>query len=64
MSNNQLPLTDEQLEELVERVTEKVIKNFYTSVGGSVVKRITKLIGFGAVAFLMWAAGTGHFPIK
>jgi len=64
MSNTQLPLTDEQLEELVERVTEKVIKNFYTSVGESVVKRITKLIGFGAVALLMWAAGTGHFPVK
>jgi len=64
MSNSQLPLTDEQLEELVERVTEKVIKNFYTSVGESVVKRITKLIGFGVVAFLMWAAGTGHLPIK
>jgi hypothetical protein len=64
MSNTQLPLTDEQLEELVERVTEKVIKNFYTSVGESVVKRITKLIGFGAVALLMWAAGTGHFPGK
>ena len=64
MSNTQLPLTDEQLEELVERVTEKVIKNFYTSVGESVVKRITKLIGFAAVALLMWAAGTVHFPIK
>jgi len=64
MSNTQLPLTDEQLEELVERVTEKVIKNFYTSVGESVVKRITKLIGFAAVALLMWAAGTGHIPIK
>ena len=64
MSNTELPLTDEQLEELVERVTEKVIKNFYTSVGESVVKRITKLIGFAAVALLMWAAGTGHFPIK
>ena len=64
MSNNQLPLTDEQLEELVERVTEKVIKNFYTSVGESVVKRITKLIGFAVVALLMWAAGTGHIPFK
>jgi hypothetical protein len=64
MSNNQLPLTDEQLEELVERVTEKVIKNFYTSVGESVVKRITKLIGFAVVALLMWAAGTGQIPFK
>jgi len=64
MSNSQLPLTDEQLEELVERVTEKVIKNFYTSVGESVVKRITKLIEFGVVALLMWAAGTGHIPLK
>ena len=48
MSNAQFPLTDEQLEELVERVTERVIK----------------LIGMGAVALLLWAAGTGHIPFK
>ena len=64
MSNTQLPLTDEQLEELVERFTEKFIKNFYTSVGESVVKRVIKLIGMGAVALLLWAAGTGHIPYK
>ena len=64
MSNAQFPLTDEQLEELVERVTERVIKNFYTSVVESVVKRVIKLIGMGAVALLLWAAGTGHIPFK
>lgn len=62
MSN--LNLNEEQLEELVEKVTERVIKNFYTSVGESVVKRITKLLGFGFVALLLWAAGTGNFPTK
>jgi len=41
-----------------------VIKNFYTSVGESVVKRVIKLIGMGAVALLLWAAGTGHIPFK
>jgi len=37
MSNEKphIPLTDEQLEHIVERVTEKVIQNVYTSIGES-----------------------------
>jgi hypothetical protein len=57
-------LSDDELEELVEKVTEKVINNFYQSIGESVVKKAIKLIGMGAVALLLYFAGTGQLNIK
>ena len=45
-------LTDAELEELVEKVTEKVIQNFYQSVGETVTTKIMKLVGLAAVSFL------------
>ena len=38
MNDKNLPLTDEQIEVIVERVTERVIENVYISVGKGVVK--------------------------
>lgn len=61
MSTN---LTDEQLEELVEKVTERVINNFYQSIGETVVKRAMKLIGLGCVALLIYLAGSGQISAK
>ena len=57
-------LTDAELEELVEKVTEKVIQNFYQSVGETVTTKIMKLVGLAAVSFLLWMMGSGHFSIK
>lgn len=53
-------LTDEQLEQLVERVTERVIENFYLSVGRNVVKRFFWIVGLATVSLLGILAGTGH----
>ena len=53
------PLTDAQIEELVERVTEKVIQNVYTGIGESVVKKFFWIVGLGSVALVTWLAGTG-----
>ena len=57
-------LTDQELEELVEKVTEKVIQNFYQSVGETVTTKVMKLVGLAAVSFLLWMTGSGHFSIK
>jgi len=54
-----LPLTDAQIEELVERVTEKVIQNVYTGIGESVVKKFFWIVGLGSLAVVTWLAGTG-----
>ena len=54
-------LTDDELEELVEKVTERVINNFYQTVGEGVV---IKVIGMGVVALLIYLASSGQLNIK
>lgn len=63
MSDTKLPLTDEQLELLVERVTEKVIQNVYISVGESIVKKFFWVVGLAAVSLVTYFAGVGHIKI-
>jgi hypothetical protein len=57
---NQVTLTDEQLEILVEKVTEKVIENVYISIGQNVVKKFFWIIGISTGVLLAWLAGNGH----
>lgn len=57
---HQLTLTDEQLELLVEKVTEKVIENVYISIGQNVVKKFFWIIGISTGVLLAWLAGNGH----
>jgi hypothetical protein len=58
-----LPLTDEQLELLVERVTEKVIQNVYISIGESIVKKFFWFVGFAALSLITYFVGAGHIKI-
>jgi tetrahydromethanopterin S-methyltransferase subunit G len=55
-------LTEEEIEELVEKVSARVIDNFYKSVGRSVVSRFLWLIGLVTVALLGWLGITGKTP--
>jgi hypothetical protein len=57
---HQVTLTDEQLELLVEKVTEKVIENVYISIGQNVVKKFFWIIGISTGVLLAWLAGNGH----
>lgn len=59
MSNEKLPLTDEQIEHIVERVTERVLQNVYISIGQSVVKKFFYIIGLGALSLVTWLASNG-----
>ena len=61
MSDKNLPLTDEQIEHIVERVTEKVIENVYISIGQGVVKKFFYILGIGTLVLVTWLAGNGHF---
>lgn len=54
------PLTDEQIEHLVEKVTERVIENVYISIGQSVVKKFFWVVGLGAMSLLAYLGGTGR----
>lgn len=58
-----LPLTDEQLEHIVERVTERVIQNVYISVGESIVKKFFWIVGLATISIVTYFAGVGHIKI-
>lgn len=55
-----LPLSDAQIEHLVEKVTERVIENVYISIGQSVVKKFFWIIGLGALSLVTYLAGSGQ----
>lgn len=55
-----LPLSNDQIEHLVEKVTERVIENVYISIGQSVVKKFFWVIGLGALSLVTYLAGTGQ----
>jgi hypothetical protein len=50
-------LSDQEVELIVERVTQRVMENFYQEVGKSVVKKAFQAIGLVAVALSIWIAG-------
>lgn len=54
-----LPLSDAQIEHLVEKVTERVIENVYISIGQSVVKKFFWIVGLGALSLITYLAGSG-----
>ena len=57
---HRVTLTDEQLEVLVEKVTEKVIENVYISIGHNVVKKFFWIVGITTGVLLAWLSGNGH----
>lgn len=58
--NPQLPLSDAQIEHLVERVTERVIENVYIGIGQSVVKKFFWIVGLGTLSLVTYLASTGQ----
>lgn len=50
-------LSENEIEDLVERVTQRVMANFYQEVGKSVVKKFLQVVGFATVAIGIWIAG-------
>ena len=49
--------TQDEVELLVERISERVMANFYEEVGKAVVKRMMQVIGIATVVIMMWIAG-------
>lgn len=58
--NQNLPLTDSQIEHLVEKVTERVIENVYIGIGQSVVKKFFWIVGLGTLSLVTYLASTGQ----
>ncbi len=56
-------MTEAEIETLVERVTEKVVENFYAEVGKNVVKKglwFAGIIGVALAVFFGFAGKGGH----
>ena len=56
-------MTEAEIEDLVERVTEKVVENFYAEVGKNVVKKglwLAGIVGVGIAIFFGFAGKGVH----
>jgi len=56
-------LTDKEIEDIVEKGTERVIENVYTSVGRSVVTKFFWFVGVAAIGIVTYLAGVGHIKV-
>ena len=52
-------LTEKELEQLVERVSEQVMANFYQSVVKGVLSRLAWIVGIVVVSLVLWLASAG-----
>lgn len=55
-----LPITDAQLDSIVERAVEKVFERIYADVGRNVVKKLTWALGLIVTALCVWLVGKGE----
>lgn len=62
MSEKNLPLTDEQIENIAERAAEVALNKVYTEVGKSVLKKLSWIAGAAAIGLFMWLGGHGSLP--
>jgi hypothetical protein len=58
-----LPITDDQLDLIVERAVDKVFDRIYADVGRSVMKKLTWAVGLIVTGLLVWLAGKGVVKI-
>lgn len=57
-----LPITDAQLDTIVERAVEKVFERIYADVGRNVVKKLVWALGLIATVFCVWIVGKTGLP--
>lgn len=55
-------MSEAEVEHIVERVTARVVQNFYQEVGKNVIQKITWMVGLGVVALMTWLGLTGKIP--
>ena len=56
-------LTEKEIEDIVEKVTQRVIENVYTSVGRSVVTKFFWFVGVAAIGLVTYLASIGHIKV-
>jgi hypothetical protein len=61
-SQNQVQLTDEQIDVIAERAAEVALNKVYTEVGKNVLKKLAWLTGAAVIGLAMWLAGHNSLP--
>lgn len=60
LQSDRLPfggMTETEVQDLVEKVAQRVMENFYLEVGRSVAKKAMWVIGLATVAVIIWLSG-------
>lgn len=62
MSENNMPLTDAQIEQIAERAAEVALNKVYTEVGKSVLKKLAWLTGAAVIGLALWLSNHNSLP--
>lgn len=62
MSDNQVQLTDAQIDVIAERAAEVALNKVYADVGRGVLRKLAWLTGVAVIGLALWLAGNGSLP--
>lgn len=58
----QLPLTEQQLDAIAEKVEKRLRDNLFKAVGKSVLTKLFYLVGAVVIGLWIWLTAKGHTP--
>lgn len=62
MPDREIPLTDNQIEQIAERAAEVAFQKVYQEVGKTVLTKLAWLVGAAVVGLALWLAGHNSLP--
>ena len=62
MDDQEIMLSEAQVNKIAEKAAEKALEKVYTEVGRSVVTKIMWVIGTVSVALMLWLGSIGKLP--
>lgn len=60
--SNEVQLTEEQIDAIVDRAVEKTFNRVYQEVGKSILTKMAWITGAAVVGLFMWLGGHGSLP--
>lgn len=56
-------MTELEVEQLVQKVSKKVMENFYLEIGKSVAQKVIWVLGLATVAVVIWLSGVDKLKV-
>ena len=60
--NNEIQLTDAQIDKIAEKAAEKAFEKIYQNVGKSVLTKLAWIAGAAVLGLAMWLGGHNSLP--